>query len=123
MPIRLSRTVSSSSRNLCQLVNLGNCSTLICSVIKSLIQTIILRSSSLSSHGDRTALSNNLLLVCLVDVTSQGGDQQGGQDGQDDQNDDELYQGEAFLFFILRIFSNMTNSSNKFSKDIVRPHL
>lgn len=56
-----------------------------------------LRSLSLSSHNDHAALGNNLLLVRLVDVTSQSRDQQGGQDGQDDQNDDELDLGEALL--------------------------
>ncbi len=35
-----------------------------------------------------SGLHNDLLLVSLVDVASQGGDQQGGQDGQDDKNND-----------------------------------
>lgn len=56
-----------------------------------------LRSLSLSSHNNHAALGNNLLLVCLVDVAGEGGDQQGGQDDQDDQDDDELYQSEALL--------------------------
>lgn len=53
---------------------------------------------SLRSHNDHTGLGNDLLLVSLVDVAGQGGDQQGGQDGQDNQNDDELDQGEALLY-------------------------
>ena len=34
---------------------------------------------SLRSHNDHTGLGNDLLLVSLVDVAGQGGDQQGGQ--------------------------------------------
>ena len=58
--------------------------------------TISLTNNGLCRHGNRTRLSNNLLLVGLINVASQSGDQQGSQDSQDDQNHDQLDQGKTF---------------------------
>ena len=49
-------------------------------------RTILLRGLSLGGHNDHTALSGNLFLVGLVNVTSQGRNQQGSQNGQNNQN-------------------------------------
>ena len=84
---------------------------------------VLLRDFRLSGHDDLTGSRNKLFVVRLVNIASQSRNQQGGQNGQDDQNDDELYQGEALLVLLLRIFSNMINSSTKFYKDSMRPRL
>lgn len=61
--------------------------------------TISLRQLSLNSHSDHASFSDDLLLVGLVNIAGQSGDEQGSQDGQDDQNDDQLDEGEALFVF------------------------
>ena len=58
---------------------------------------ICLINLSLSCHNSHTSFSDNLLLLSLINIARQSGDQQGGQDGQDDENDDELDESEALL--------------------------
>ena len=90
--IRNRNRVFPTSRGFCQSTNLRQCT-----FVKGFVQAVILRCSSLRSNNNRTALSNNLFLVRLINIASQSGDQQGGQDGQDDENNDELDEGEALL--------------------------
>ena len=69
------------------------------SKLAALNACISLRRIGLGSHNDLTGASDDLFIVSLVNVASQCGDEQSGQDGQDYQNDYKLYKGEAFLSF------------------------
>ena len=76
------------------------------------LSEIILRNFRLSGNDNATSGSNNLLIVRLINIARQSGDQQGGQDGQDDENDDELDEGEALLILHFTNFIKHYNSSN-----------
>ena len=74
--------------------------------------TVLLRNFRLSGNDNATSGSNNLLIVRLINIARQSGDQQGGQDGQDDENNDEFDEGEALLVLHFTNFLEHYNSSD-----------
>ena len=98
-------SITTNGTNLCQLDNISNVDraasirrtgldrNISVSKLASRVLAVSLGSLRLGRNNNLTSGSNNLFVVCLVNVASQSRNQQSGQDGQDDQDDDQLDEG------------------------------